>query len=258
MPDLTRRVAIVTGSSLGIGKGCALELARCGADVTVNYRTHRDEAETVAQAVRDLGRRALVVQCDVSNRQQVQAMVDQTVQDLGGVDIMIPNAVQTIRKPFLELEVEEVEIDWATSLWGVFHCCQLGARQMVQQGRGGKICVVSSIHSTLAFKRNVSYNTAKAGINQMAITIANELVEHRINVNVLEPGWTDTPGERKHFTEQQIQEGGPQLPMGRIGTIEDMGKAAAFLCSDDADYITGTVLRVDGGFSFPDWRLSRR
>lgn len=258
MPDLAGQVAIVTGSSIGIGRGCAIELARCGADVTVNYRSQKHEAEKTAQEIRALGRRALIVQCDVSVREQVQEMVDRTANELGSVDIAVANAASGIRKPFLELEVKDVQDAWDTSLWGVFHICQIAARQMVQQNRGGKLCVVSSVHSNMPFKQNVSYNTAKAGVNQMAITIANELVEHRIHVNVLEPGWTDTPGERQHFTEKQIQEQGPKLPIGRIGTIEDMGKAVAFLCSDDADYITGSVLRVDGGFSFPDWRIMRR
>ena len=122
------------------------------------------------------------------------------------------------------------------------------ARHMVERGGGGKIVFISSVHARKPFARSVAYNAAKAGLNHMAGTIAAELLRHRINVNVIEPGWIDTPGEHETFGDDVIEEAGPTLPWGRMGTPEDIGKAAAFLASDDADYITGTALLVDGGF----------
>jgi glucose 1-dehydrogenase len=122
---------------------------------------------------------------------------------------------------------------------------------MVRQGEGGKIVNISSVHAFIPFPRSTAYNTAKAGINHMGHTIAAELIRHRINVNTIEPGWIDTPGERQYATDEEIREGGSRLPWGRLGTIEDIGQAAAFLCSPAADYITGAVLRVDGGFWLP-------
>ena len=254
MSQISGRVAIVTGASRGIGQACAVELARRGADVTVNYHTHRQEAEQTAQIVRSYGRRGLVVGCDVGERQQVEDMVQTTVRELGSIDIMVANAAYTVRRPFLELEVEDVAATWATTLWGVFHSCQLAARQMVKQGRGGKICIISSLLAVLPMKNCMPYATAKAGINHMARVIGNELAEHQINVNVLEPGWIDTPGERRFYSEQEIRTLGQMLPLGRLAKPEECAKAVAYLCSDDAAYVTGAKLRLDGGFSFFDWQ----
>jgi glucose 1-dehydrogenase len=124
---------------------------------------------------------------------------------------------------------------------------QLVARHMVARGGRGKILFISSCHVHMPYARSVAYNAAKAGLNNMAFTIAAELYPHRINVNVIEPGWIDTPGEHEAFGTEALARAGAALPWGRMGTPEDIGKAAAFLASDDADYITGTALTVDGG-----------
>ena len=127
---------------------------------------------------------------------------------------------------------------------------------MVAHGYGGNILFISSVHAFLPVPTSLAYNTAKAGINHMAATIAAEFVRHRIRVNVIEPGWIDTPGEHETFDEEVMRERGSKLPWGRLGTPDDIGKAAAFLSSDDADYITGSVLPVDGAFRFKDCRPS--
>lgn len=251
MVSLENKIALVTGSSRGIGRGCALEIARYGANIVVNYRTHKDEAEETAEAVRQLGGEALVVQADVADREAVQRMVQAARDKFGKIDILVNNAAITIRKPFLEIPVADVKRVWDVSLWGVFHCSQLVAGDMVKRGEGGKIIIIGSVHAFIPFATSLAYNTAKAGINNMAYTMAVELAPHHINVNVIEPGWTDTPGERRLCPEEQLQEEGQKLPWGRLGAIEDIGKAAAFLASDAADYITGACLRVDGGFWFP-------
>jgi glucose 1-dehydrogenase len=164
------------------------------------------------------------------------------------VDILVNNAAFSVRKPFLELTVEEVERTWAVSQWGVFHCSQAAARQMVAQGGGGNIVVVSSVHSFRPYPNAMSYNAAKAAINQMAATWAVELAPYRIRVNILEPGWTDTPGERQFYSEEELARHGESLLMGRLATAQEMARAVLFLASDDSSYMTGACLRVDGGF----------
>jgi glucose 1-dehydrogenase len=251
MPDLSGRVAVVTGASRGIGRGCALALARAGARVVVNYHSHGDEAQEVVAAISALGSEAIAHGASVADRPAVDAMFARALEYFGQVDIVVANAALSIRGPFLELSVEDVARTWDVSLWGVFHTCQAGARAMVPRGRGGKIVVISSVMSFMPFAHSVPYNTAKAGINHMAYTIATELAPHRINVNVLEPGWIDTPGERRFTDDETLYAAGRQLPWGRLGTIEEIGAAVTFLCSEEADYITGANLRVDGGFWLP-------
>ena len=142
---LENKVAIVTGSSRGIGRATAIELARNGADVAVNAYSHPEEGREVVREIQALGRRSFLFQGSVADRARDEAMVRETVERLGRLDIMVANAAYSIRKPFLEMEVEEVEKTWGVTLWGVFHCCQLAARQMVKQGDGGSIAIVSSI-----------------------------------------------------------------------------------------------------------------
>jgi glucose 1-dehydrogenase len=246
---LAGKVALVTGANRGIGRGCALELARAGADVAVNYRSHAEEAGEVAAAVRALGRRAIVIQADVSDRAADEAMVERTAAELGRLDILVANAALSIRKPFLELSESDAVATFATTFWGAFHCAQFAAREMVRRGEGGAIVFIGSVHAVLPMRNSVPYNAAKAALNHMARTIASELAGARIRVNVVEPGWTDTPGERGFATEEQLREGAAHLPLARLGTSEEIGKAVAYLASDDAAYITGTVLRIDGGYT---------
>lgn len=252
MANLAGKVALVTGAKQGIGKGCALELARAGADVAVNDLSDAHAAGQVAEEIRSMGRRAAVTLADVSNRQAVEAMIEEAVRQLGRLDILVANAAFSMRKPFLELTPKDMEDTLAVTLWGVFHSCQLAARQMVSQNQGGSIVVISSVHALLPIRNALPYNTAKAGVNHMARSMANELVPYRIRVNAIEPGWTDTPGERKFMSEEEIRSRGKLLPFGRMATPEEIGKGAAFLASDDAGYITGSILRIDGGFVFPD------
>jgi glucose 1-dehydrogenase len=146
------------------------------------------------------------------------------------------------------------------SQFGVFHTCQLAARQMVaQQAKtrprerhpitsAGKIIIISSILEEIPAPGSAAYNMAKAAINHLGRTMAVELAPYHINVNMVNPGWIDTPGERRFASEEELQQGGKRIPWGRLGTPEDIGRAVVFLASDDADYVTGTTLRVDGGF----------
>ena len=252
MQRFTDKVAMITGASRGIGRGIALCLAEEGADVVVNYRTHPDEAEDVAEAVRQMGRQALVWQTDVADRKAVAGMVKATVDHFGRIDIAVANAATSTRELVVDLQWEDVLRTFEVAQFGVFHTCQMAAQQMVKQqiaGRSrGKIVVISSVHEELAIPTSAPYNMAKAAVNHLVRTMAAELARHHVNVNVINPGWIDTPGERKYSTDEDLRQGGRRIPWGRMGLPEDIAKAAAFLASDDADYVTGAMLRVDGGF----------
>jgi glucose 1-dehydrogenase len=246
---LDGRKALVTGAARGIGRGCALELARAGADVAVNDRLPSPETDSLLAEIHGLGRKAILVEGDAFERTACEAMVRHTVEAFGAIDILISNPAFGRRADFLEFEPEMFLRVLQGTLVGGFHISQIVARRMVERKRGGKIVFISSVHSRIPYVRSVAYNAGKSGLNHMAMTIAAELMRHRINVNVIEPGWIDTPGEHAAFGDEAIREAAPGLPWGRLGTPADIGKAAAFLSSDDADYITGASLLVDGGYT---------
>ena len=243
------KVALVTGAARGIGRGIALRLAAEGADVVVNDHANIDEARAVADQIAALGRRALAYQADVSDRPAVKAMVARAVEQLGRIDIAVANAGVSIREPVIDAKWEHVLRTLEVTQFGVFHTCQLAARQIVRQGAGGKIVIISSLHAELGIPNSAAYNMAKAAVNHLCRTMAAELAAHRINVNAIDPGWIDTPGERRFASEEQLQAGARRIPWGRLGTPDDIAAAATFLASDEADYITGVVLEVSGGLS---------
>ncbi|HTK77914.1 MAG TPA: SDR family oxidoreductase [Gemmataceae bacterium] len=245
---LLGKKTLITGAARGIGRGCVLELARAGADVAVNDRECTAELEEVVAEVQALGRQAVAVAGDAFERASCESIVARAVASLGRIDILVSNPAYSRRGDFLEYDPTTFDRVLHGTLFGGFHMSQFVARHMVERGGGGKIVFISSVHSRVPYARSVAYNAAKSGLNHMAFTIAAELAKHRINVNVIEPGWVDTPGEHETFGSDAIREAAPTLPWGRLGTPEDIGKAAAFLCSSDADYITGTLLLVDGGF----------
>ena len=252
MKRFAGKTALVTGAAQGIGRGIALRLAEEGANVVVNDRANLEAAEAVVQEAASFGQEAIFWQADVSDRQAVAAMYAGVVERFGGVDIVVSNAALNIREAVIEAKWEHVLSTLEVTQFGVFHICQMAAQQMVKQqpspSSRGKIVIISSVQAEVAAEESAAYNMAKAAINHFARTLAVELVDQRINVNVVLPGWIDTPGEREFYTEDELQESGRQLPWGRLGTPDDIAKAVAFLVSDDADYITGTELRVDGGY----------
>lgn len=250
--DLSDKKALVTGAARGIGRGCALELARAGADVAVNDRDRSPEAESVVAEIQALGRQSVLVEGDAFEADSCGRIVQRAVGALGRIDILVSNPAFTWRGDFLDYPPETFEKVLRGVLTGGFLMSQLVARHMAERGGGGKIVFISSVHAERPYARSVAYNAGKAGLNQMARTIAAELARHRINVNVIEPGWIDTPGEHVVFSEDYLREQSAKLPWGRMGRPEDIGKAAVFLASDFADYVTGSVLLVDGGFLLRD------
>lgn len=244
---LAGKFALVTGAARGIGRGCALELARAGADLAVNDREASPAIEALAEEIRAMGRKAAVVPGDVFDYEKSGAVVAAAVEALGRIDILVSNPAFSRRGDFLTYDPEIFQKVIQGTLISGFYLSQHAARHMVGRGGSGKILFISSVHAQAPYVRSVAYNAAKTGLNQMMRTIAAELLAFRINVNAIEPGWIDTPGERETFGAEKMAEEGVKLPWGRLGVPEDIGKAAVFLCSDDADYVTGSVLTVDGG-----------
>jgi glucose 1-dehydrogenase len=227
-----------------------VEFARCGADVAFCDVCEPELAEATLSATRQTGQSARYFRTSVADRAGLELLFKDLLDEFGRLDILVNNAAINIRKPLVDLEVADIQKVWDVALWGVFHCSQLAARQMVKQG-GGSIVVISSVHAERPFPNSTAYNGAKAAVNHMALTWAAELAKDHIRVNVIEPGWTDTPGERTHYTEEQIREEGRKLPLGRLGKPEEIASAARYLVSDEGAYITGSCLRVDGGILLP-------
>jgi len=247
------RNAIVTGASRGIGRAVAIELAREGANVGINFHSHRDDALEVAGEIESLGRKALLLQGDVSDQSTVEGMVQRTVDEFGNLNLYVSNSAYSDREKMIDANMDGFRRTVDVSMWGAFYGVRAASQQMVGQGQGGAITVISSPHAVLAIPTAMAYNMSKAAIDHMARTAAIELAEHRIRVNVVHPGWIDTPGERKFFTDEQIEAGGKKLPWGRLGRPEEIGRAVAYTLSDDADYMTGSTLLIDGGVSLPWW-----
>jgi glucose 1-dehydrogenase len=248
----TGRIALVTGAGRGIGKGCAIELARQGADLVINDRPGSTNLSQTATEIRALGRSCTPIEADVFNRAGCEKLISSALEAVGRLDILVSNPACNKRSKFLDYDPQDFERIIQGVLVSGFHVSQLVARHMVELGTKGKILFISSVHAPVPYANNCAYNSGKAGLNHLCRTIAVELARHGINVNAIEPGWIDTPGERSVFGDDVIQSEGAKLPWGRIGTVEDIGRAASFLCSDEADYISGSILRVDGLIVYKD------
>lgn len=243
--------AVVSGSSRGIGRGIAIELARAGADVTINYHSHADEADQVAAECRSHGVAAHILPANMGERESVEQFIDAAAEKMGGLDIVVSNAAYSDRHLMLESDLNEFQKTIDISMWGAFHLVRCGAQKMVDAGCSGNIVVISSPHAKNATPGAMAYNMAKAANDQMARTAAVELAQHRIRVNLIHPGWIDTPGERKFFTEETLQEQAAKLPWGRLGRIDEIGRGVVFLCDPASQYITGSTLTIDGGIQLP-------
>ena len=169
----------------------------------------------------------------------------------GGIDIAVSNAAYSDR--FLMIEQDEAEFDRTinVSLIGAYHTVRYAAEQMVARGEGGSIVVISSPHAHMPMPGAVAYNIAKAGCDQLSATAACELAQHGIRVNTVHPGWIDTPGERKFFSEKALDEGAKKIPLNRLGRPEDIGRGVAYLCGPESSYMTGSTLTIDGGIQLP-------
>lgn len=250
---LAGKVALVTGASGGIGRAAALALAREGADVAINYLTLPESAEALAAEVRALGRRALLLPVDVADQAAVEAMTAHAIRELGRLDILVSSAIYSDREPFTTADMKGVRRTVEVSMWGAFYVLRATANALIRQGQGGSIVLVGSAHAYVAMPNSMAYNMAKAGVDQMARTAALELCPHRIRVNLVHPGWTDTPGERKFFSEEALRRNAAQLPLGRLARPEEIARGILFLVDPASEYITGSTLSIDGGAQLPWW-----
>ena len=245
---LTGNVAIVTGSAAGIGRGIALHLAEEGADVVVADIDEKGARGTAAK-IEALGRRALAVVADVSRLADVAAMVAKA-RELGHVSILVNNAGIERMSALFDVSEDEWDSVLSVNLTGTFLCCQAIAKSMVAEGRGGKIVNLGSIAGFSLPRRESHYGVSKAGVHALTRQLALDLAPHRINVNAVAPGViANGMSTRDSLSDPDRAERLRQrIPWGRFGTPRDVGHAVVFLTSSEADYITGTVLIVDGGF----------
>jgi glucose 1-dehydrogenase len=254
-PLLTGQKALVTGASKGIGRGIAVALAQAGADVLVNYFSDREGAEATADEVRKAGRQALVVAADVAVEQEVQRMFARMIDTFGRIDILINNSGIQLNAPFDKMSLAQWQRVIDINLTGQFLCAREAVRAFKRQGIDssisysmGKIIHISSVHDVIPWAGHVNYAAAKGGIMMLMKSIAQELAPLRIRVNSISPGAIRTPMNlEKLTTPESYQELLSLIPYKRIGEAEDVGRAAVWLASDDADYVHGAVLYVDGG-----------
>jgi NAD(P)-dependent dehydrogenase (short-subunit alcohol dehydrogenase family) len=249
---LEAKTALVTGASKGVGRGIALELARSGFDVAVNYFSDRAGAESAAAEICGMGRNAFVVQADVGNAREVARMFGEVLDRFPRLDVLVNNAGTQVWKPLLELREDEWDRVIDTNLKGCFLCTQAAARHMKEHG-GGRIVNIGSGSNWRPFPNLVSYTASKGGIEMLTKVSAMELGKYRITVNCVAPGAIEIE-RTKLETGDYAATWSALTPLGRVGQPVDVARAVAFLAGDSADFITGQTLFVDGGlFTHPSW-----
>jgi 3-oxoacyl-[acyl-carrier protein] reductase len=245
--DFQDKVAVVTGSSRGIGRAIALRLAEGGAQVVVNYRRDEAGAEEVVAEISASGGQAIAVQADVSDVKQAQGLIDAAKETFGRVDILVNNAGTTRDTLLMRMSEEDWDIVIDTNLKGTFNCIKAVSRQMVRQ-RYGRIVNITSVAGLVGNAGQANYASAKAGLVGLTKTVAKELGSRGITCNAVAPGFVYTELTAS-LPPELVQQAIDRTPVGRVGEPEDMAAAATFLASDDAAYVTGQVVAVDGGLS---------
>jgi 3-oxoacyl-[acyl-carrier protein] reductase len=243
--NLEGKAALVTGASRGIGREIALELARQGANVAVNFSGSEAKANEVVDEIKTLGREAFAIKCDVSNSEEVAAMVKGTIDNFGKLDILFNNAGITKDNLLIRMKEEEWDDVINIKLKGVFLCTKAVTRQMMKQ-RVGRIINIASIVGVSGNPGQANYVAAKAGVIGLTKTTAKELASRNITVNAIAPGFITTDMTDK-LTEDVKTEMLKQIPLARLGEPKDIAKMTAFLASDDSSYITGQTLHINGG-----------
>lgn len=247
---LQQKIALVTGAQQGIGRAIAIAFAETGADVAINYLDDAAAANEVAEAVRACGRRAVTLQADIAVVAQAGALVARAVEALGPLDILVNNAGVFPRVPLLEMRESDWDHVLDVNLKGSFFCAQAAARAMVAAARPGVIISMAS-QAIRGAPNGVHYTASKGGIVAMTRAMALELAPHRIRVNAIAPGLTDTAQPRYGATEAELAERARHVPLGRMGQPPEIADSAVFLASDKAAFMTGQTLHVNGGSFMP-------
>ena len=248
--SLEGRVAIVTGAGRGgkgIGRGIALALAEAGADIAITARTNAADAEAVSEAVAALGRKAFSLTCDVSNADSVDALFERVRQEWGKVDILVNNAGITRDKLLLRMNEDDWDSVMDANLKGAFLCTRAAAKVMIKQ-RWGRIINITSVMGQIGNPGQANYSASKGGVASLTRTAARELGSRNVTVNAIAPGFIET--QMTDALSDEIRSATlARIPLGRLGTPDDVGALTAFLASEAAGYITGQILTVDGGMT---------
>ncbi len=245
---LEGKVALVTGASRGIGRAIAQELAARGAKVVVNYHSSAEAAEEVVRTIEENGGSAVAVQADVSDFAAAQSLVKSTIETFGQIDILVNNAGTTHDTLLLMMKEEQWDRVIDTNLKSVFNCCKAAARPMVRRKQGGRIINISSVSGIVGQAGQANYAASKAGIIGFTKSLAKELGSRNITVNAVAPGFvlTDlTAG----LPDELVQKSLEYIPLGRWGELPEIANVVAFMASDEASYVTGQVISVDGGIA---------
>jgi len=254
---LAGQKALVTGANSGIGRGIALALAQAGADVAVNYVSAPETAEQVVDEIKAGGREAFCHRADVSDEEQVEELFRRAIDELGTVDIVVANAGLQRDAPIDEMTLEQWNKVLAVNLTGQFLCARAAVREFKRRGvrpeiscSAGKLLCVSSVHDVIPWAGHVNYAASKGGVMLMMKSIAQEVAPFRIRVASICPGAIRTPINRQAWESPEAYESLMTLvPYRRIGEVDDIGRAAVWLASDQADYITGASIYIDGGMT---------
>ncbi len=260
-PDAIRilagQKALVTGANSGIGEGIAIELGKAGCDVVVNYVTNPDEANAVVEKIKKYGVKAVAIKADVSKEDEVIAMFEEMYRQFGTIDILINNAGMQQDSPFDQMSIDKWNKVISVNLTGQFLCAREAVKEFKKRGvkkeiscAAGKIIHISSVHEVIPWAGHVNYASSKGGIMMLMKSIAQEVAPYRIRVNSICPGAIRTPINTSAWdTPEAYKKLMELVPYGRIGEVEDIGRAAVWLASDHADYITGTSIFIDGGMT---------
>jgi 3-oxoacyl-[acyl-carrier protein] reductase len=238
------KVALVTGSSRGIGRAIALKLAEKGCQLALNFLSNRQAADQVADRIKKMGRKAVLFPGDVSDFSEAEGMIRKVKSELGRIDILVNNVGPFLYKSIFDTTIQEWRDTQNSNLNSVFYCCKTVVPVMREQKSGVIINIgAPNAERTQGYIRNCAYATAKTGVVVFTKSLAKEEAKNGIRVNVVNPGFVETD----NYTDEDREHWSKEIPLRRMGTPEELANAVAFLCSDEASYITGSVLNVHGG-----------
>jgi len=249
--QLKNKVALVTGSSSGIGKGIAIGFAKEGAKIIINHYRNEKEAKKVVKTIKEIGSSAIAIDADVSIKEEVNNLVNTGWEKFGKIDILVNNAGIVHTTPFLEIKEEEWDRIINVNLKGAFLCGQIVAQRMVKNGIKGKIINISSVNGFQVEKNLAAYDSSKGGLIALTKTMGVELGEYGINVNAIAPGVVSGTNFNKEFFNNKdvVNKVLSKTPVHRLGTVEDCANLAVFLASDKSDFIQGEIIVLDGGLT---------